>query len=123
MGWWNDVWTTRAQSWVYGWLDSSQVPQGAPSGPVVANASYLNIFLKSARVVNVRKGLNTFYGVVHSFMRLPHRSQKVAEFNVVTTPTALQNISARVDRVVQLNHRLLGPAPYVDGDLEIELGR
>jgi len=122
MGWWSDVWTTKAQSWVYRWLDAKQVPSDSPSGLVVANASYLNIFLKSARVVNVRKGLTTFYGVVHSFMKLPHRSQQTAEFNVVTTPADLKNISARIDRVVQMNHRLLGPAPYVDGDLEIEVG-
>ena len=122
MGWWNRAWRTQAEDWVYGWLGPEQVPPGSPSGAVEANAAYLNIFLKSARVVDARKGLTNFYGVVHSFMKLPHRSQQTAEFNVVTTPAALKDIDARVDRVVQINQRLLGPTPYVDGDLEMEVG-
>ena len=122
MGLWDIVWKTQAEDWVYGWLGPDQVPANSPFGAVEPNASYLNIFLKSARVVNVRKGLTNFYGVVHSFMKLPHRSQQTAEFNVVTTPAALKDVDSRIDRIVQINHRLLGPAPYVDGDLEIEVG-
>ena len=122
MGWWDSAWKTLAEDWVYGWLGPQQVRSSFPTGAVEANASYLNIFLKSARVVDVRKGLTTFYGVVHSFMKLPHRSLGTAEFNVVTTPDDLKNVDARVDRVVQVNQRLLGPTPYVGGDLEIEVG-
>ncbi|HEV3201075.1 MAG TPA: hypothetical protein VGZ73_24400 [Bryobacteraceae bacterium] len=123
MGWWDRVWKTQAEDWVYGWLRPEQVPAGAPSGTVEPDAAYLNIFLKSARIVNVRQGLKTFYGAVHSFTRLPHRSTDSAEFNVVTTPSELKNVDADgIDRVIQINHRLLGPVPYVDGDLEMEIG-
>jgi hypothetical protein len=73
--------------------------------------------------VNVRKGFKTFYGTVHSFIRLPNPSQQDAGFNVVTTPTALKNVDAAgIDRVIQLNQRLLGPVPYLGGDLDIEVG-
>jgi len=122
MGWWNNVWKTRAEDWVYGWLGPEQVPPNSPSGRIVPDTAYLNVFLKSARVVDVRKGLSNFYGVVHSFIKLAHPSLKTAEFNVVTTPTALKNVDERVDRVVQINQRLLGPTPYRGGDLEIEVG-
>jgi hypothetical protein len=122
MGWWDQLWKTQSQDWVYGWLNANQIPPGAPSGPVQPDTAYLNIFLKSARVVNVRRGLETFYGAVHSFMRVPHRSQMTAEFNMVITPSSLKNIDAKgIDRVVQINQRLLGPVPYVDGDLEMEV--
>ena len=123
MGWWDRAWKTRAEDWVFGWLAPGQVPGGAPSGNVEPDAAYLNIFLKSARIVNLREGLGTFYGAVHSFTRLPHRSTNTAEFNVVTTPSELKNADAGgIDRVVQINQRLLGPVPYVDGDLELEIG-
>lgn len=73
--------------------------------------------------MNVRRGLKKFYGAVHSFMEIPHRSQEKAQFNVVTAPDALKNIDAgNVDRVVSMNHRLLGPVPYAGGDLDIQVG-
>lgn len=75
------------------------------------------------RVVDVRKGLSKFYGAVHSFISLPHRSGNLAQFHVLTTPVNLKNIdAARVDRVIQMNQRLLGPIPYRGGSLELELG-
>lgn len=123
MGWWSQIWIERTRDWICEWLDPSQVPDPALAGEVERESAYLNIFLKSARVVNVRKGLKKFYGAVHSFMEIPHRSQQRAQFNVVTTPEALRNVDAgNVDRVVSLNHRLLGPVPFVGGDLEIQVG-
>ncbi len=123
MGWWDRIWKAEAENWVYGWLGPEQVPNGAPFGNVEPDAAYLNIFLKSARIVHVREGLRTFYGAVHSFMSLPHRSMNKFEFNVVTTPSELKNVDAGgIDRVIQINQRLLGPVPYVNGDLEMEIG-
>lgn len=123
MGWWSQIWTTKAEDWVFGWLEANQVPVGVPSGVVEPETSYLSIFLKSARVVDVREGLTRFYGTVHSYMKVPHQSGKTAEFHVVTTPSELKNVdSHNLDRVIQINERLLGPVPYAGGDLEIEAG-
>jgi hypothetical protein len=123
MGWWKQIWKTKADDWVFGWLEPQQVPLGAQSGVVQPGRSYLNIFLKSARLVDVRRGLTRFYGAVHSFMKVPHQSGKTAEFQVVTTPSELMNLDSRnLDRVIQINQRLLGPVPYAGGDLEIEAG-
>src|ERR1051326_314925 len=122
MGWWDQMWRTTAQDWVYGWLTPEQTGNGA-SVELQPDACYLSVFLKSARIVNQRKGLQTFYGVVHSFMRVPHRSLQTAEFNVVTTPGKLKAVDARgLDCVIQLNQRLLGPIPYIAGDVEMEVG-
>jgi hypothetical protein len=123
MGWWNQIWRNQAQDWIVGWLDPSQTPNSELFGQIEPESAYLNIALKSARIVDVRKGFKTFYGTVHSFIRLPSPSQQNAEFNVVNTPTALKNVDAAgINRVIQLNQRLLGPVPYLGGDLEIEVG-
>ena len=120
---WSDIWRTETQDWVHGWLEPGQTPPGSPAGIVEPNASYLSIFLKSARIVNVRSGFTKFYGAVHSLMRLPHRSAKMADFNVITTPAELKNVDSEgIDRVIQIDQRLLGPVPYVDGDLEVQVG-
>lgn len=119
MGWWQDLWTRRSEDWTVAWLPSP----AADAAEAEADRDYLSIVLKSARVVDVRKGSTTFFGTVHSYIRLPHRSSGMAEFNVVTTPGALRNVDAAgIDRVLQLNQRLLGPVPYVGGDLELEVG-
>lgn len=123
MGFWDSVWRERSQNWVHGWLGAEQAPAAAPAGDIPPESAYLNVFLKSAQIVNARKGLTTFYGAVHSYMKLPHRANQPAEFNVVTTPSALKQADARrLNRVIQMDKRLLGPVPYAGGDLEMEVG-
>lgn len=123
MAWWSNLWRTRAQDWVFAWLEGKNVPDGAMSGVVESEKRYLSVFLKSAHITDVRKGLTKFYGTVHSHIRLAHRSEGTAEFNVVTTPSDLKDVDARaIDRIIQFNKRLLGPVPYAGGDLELEVG-
>ena len=119
MSFWTSLWQTRAQSWTYAELES---PSG-PRTPVPPGGAYLSLFLKSARVTDVRRGLSRFYGAVHSYVKLAHRSTGEAEFNMVIAPDMLRDIDARnVDRVLVLDQRLLGPVPYVGGDVELEIG-
>jgi len=123
MSWWSSIFRSRAQDWTYGHLQASQVPSGATPQPVAANAAYLTVRLASMRVVNVRQGLGKFYGAVHSLMSLAHRSGAPAEFSVLTTPDVLKKIDAkRLDRVVLVGKKLLGPVPYRGGDVNIEVG-
>jgi hypothetical protein len=122
-GFWDSVWRKRTEGWVSGWLRAEGAPAEAPAGDIPAGLAYLNVFLKSARIVDVRRGLTTFYGAVHSYMRLPHRANQPAEFNVVTIPSALKKVDAQhLNRMIQMDQRLLGPVPYAGGDLEMEVG-
>jgi len=120
---WKDLWRKQATDWTFGVLQANQVPNGLESSPIEAHKAYVNIFLRSMRVVNVRQGLKKFYGTVHCFITLPHILNQKAEFHVLTTPTRLSDIDAHnVDRIIQMNHRLLGPVPYRGGDIKMELG-
>lgn len=120
---WKDLFRKRAEDWTFLQLAASQVPADGGIGALAANSHYLSITLKSARVVNVRKGLSRFYGAVHSFVAIPHRAGQRASFQVVTTPANLKNVDAKnIDRVIQLDHRLVGPIPYRGGELEMEIG-
>jgi hypothetical protein len=123
MGWWTEVWAKPAEDWVFAWLDPEQEPKASAAKEAEADSDYLSVFLKSARVTNVREGLTKFYGAVHSYIQLDHRSDGKAEFNAVTTPAALKGVDAKgIDRVIQFNQRLLGPVPYIGGDLCMEIG-
>jgi hypothetical protein len=120
---WRDIFRKRADDWVFARLEPGQVPSTNGGQEIVADAAYISVYLRSARVLDVRKGLRNFYGVVHSKIRLPHRSGSQAEFNVVAVPTSLREVdSKRLDRVIQLDQRLLGPVPYVGGDITMEVG-
>jgi hypothetical protein len=119
---WNQIFTKRAEDWIFQSLDASQIPGNPGSTQILADQDYVKVFLRSMRIVNVRKGLKKFYGVVHSFISLPHL-EKTAEFQVLTTPQELMNIDAgNVDRVLQFNKILVDSVPYRGGGVEIELG-
>ena len=123
MGWWKKVWTDQAEDWIFDYLGASQVPDKLARVAVAPSSGYLSVFLRSFRVVNVRKGISKFYGTVHSFITVPHISGKQAKFHVLTTPSSLSEIDAEnIDRIISMNRRLLGPIPYRGGDLEIEVG-
>lgn len=122
MGWWSKLWTSKAQQWTFERLEPANTPV-ATTFAVTPDEYYLTVRLASLRIVNVRKGLTKFYGAVHSFMALPHRSGKPAEFNVFTSPSRLKSIDAgNVDSVIQVDLKLLDSVPYRGGDLEVEVG-
>jgi hypothetical protein len=120
---WNKVRKTPAKDWYYSLHPEHQTPNDIPTGQVKANASYINVHLKSMRIVNVRNGFKTFYPVVHSFISLKYLGNSDAEFNVVTTPNQLAELdSSNLDRIISINKRLLGPTPYRGGDVLFDIG-
>ena len=126
MGIFSAIWKTQAKDWTYAKIPPDKTPDGLAHAVLNAEDGYLNVWLQSFRITNVRRGLKTFYGTVYSFISLPvldENGGKKAEFQVLTTPGQLKNIDAsHVDRIVVLNQRLLGPIPYRGSDLEIEIG-
>lgn len=124
MGWWSDIFRKRAEDWTYGELQPSQVPDGLSQRPVAADEEYLDVFVHSLRIADVRKGVSRFYGTVHSLISLPSaRPDGPVEFHALTTPEELRNTDAKnLHRVLVVDQRVLGPVPYRGGDLEVELG-
>jgi hypothetical protein len=119
----DNIFHEKTKDWIFAPLGPNQVPNSAPREPIDPYYSYISIFLRSAHIVNVRSGLKRFYGVVHSNIQVPHRSGEDARFAVVTVPTAMRDLDPnRLDRIVQLNHQLVGPVPYVGGDLKMQIG-
>lgn len=126
MGVWSAIWKTQAKDWTYAKIPANKTPEGLAHASISPEEGYLNIWLQSFRITSVRRGLKNFYGTVYSFISLPildGNGGKKAEFQVTTTPGQLKNIdAAHVDRILVLNHRLLGPIPYRGGDVEVEVG-
>lgn len=120
MAWWAPVVRTRAQTWTYAELGADA---GATPQVIVPESAYISIYLRSARLVDLRRGFRRFYGVVHSTTRLASRTGTAAEFSTVVAPPQLRDVEAdHPEYFIRLSHRLLGPVPYVGGDLEAEVG-
>ncbi|HEY6979074.1 MAG TPA: hypothetical protein VH396_22415 [Chitinophagaceae bacterium] len=123
MTWWSSIFKKRAEDWFYTRLPQNQTPNDIEIKEISANEEYIKIYLKSLRIVNIRQGLARFYGVVHSFITIPHRGGKEAEFNTVTTAGKLQELDPKnIDRVLNIDKPLLGPIPYRGGKLDMEIG-
>ena len=123
MSWWDKVWYDRVKDWMVVRLDAAQVPDGMEPRVIEPDSRYVTFRLKSARLVNVRKGLRKFYGVVHSTVSIPHRMGQPAVFQHVTSPDALKSVDAEnIDRVVTMDLQIAGPVPYRGGNVEIEAG-
>ncbi|HET7486937.1 MAG TPA: hypothetical protein VFJ85_03350 [Acidimicrobiales bacterium] len=122
MSWWDKLLRARTDDWVFTPI-ADESERAVERRVVEPETAYLGAFLRSMRIVDVRRGLSRFYGAVSSTATVPHRGGAPAEFFVVTTPTALRDVDAKqADRVLVLDRRILGPVPYRGGDLELELG-
>ncbi|MGW3347090.1 hypothetical protein ACWDA3_27615 [Nonomuraea rubra] len=118
MGWWSEVMRSRARQWAY-----LHIPEPGAEPSVDPETSYVSVFLTSAHIVDRRRGFRAYYGAVNSLVRLATRSGDEAEFAAVVTPASLREAGGdNLDRFLQVNHRLLGPVPFVGGDVGIEVG-
>lgn len=115
MGIWTDLWRTEAKGWAFGHIGGEVA--------IEADKRYVSVMLRQLRIVNARVGFGRFYGTVEFYGRVPHLSGGPIEFASVTTPGQLRNIRKKdLGNFVIGTKRLLGPVPYVGGDLEIEIG-
>jgi hypothetical protein len=115
MGIWTDLWRVEAESWAFGHIGNAT--------PIIPQKEYVSVALRQLRIVNSRVGFNRFYGVVEFFGRLPHLSGAPVEFASMTSPNKLRDIPKKDRGNFAIgDQRLLGPVPYVGGDLEIEIG-
>jgi hypothetical protein len=113
-----DLFRSPAVDYTFG-----QIGDDSSRSPIEKNQKYLSVILRSMRIIHSRRGWSKFYPVVHSYFSLPHHASRLAEFQVVTSPTRLAELDPnRLDRIITLNQRLLGPIPYRGGDLTAEIG-
>ena len=123
MSWFEDLLYTKSKTWIYGALNPNNTPEKMLTKQVGINKEYLFVRLNSMHIVNVRKGLTTYYAAVNSNITIAHKSGNDASFNVVTSPNKLKELNANhVENVLSVNIPLLGPIPYQGGGMSIELG-
>jgi hypothetical protein len=115
LGIWTDLWRTEAKTWAFGHIGDV--------APIIPRKQYVSVMLRQLHIVNARVGFSRFYGAVEFFGRLPHLSGTPAEFASMTSPSRLRDVAKKDKGNFAIgDQRLLGPVPYLGGDLEIEIG-
>lgn len=123
MSWIKDLLFKRPDQWTYEPLPASAFPDQTQIRQLNKNQEYLHVKLKSTRIGYARKGLQTYYGVVHSYISLLHKGVGIAKFHSVNTPGNLQLLDAKkIGNVINIDKVLLGPVPYLGHTVDIEIG-
>jgi hypothetical protein len=99
----------QAVDYVHYYLDDSMAPQHA-----VADKQYIRVWLRSARIADVRRWSAKFHAVVHSQFTYTDRAQGKQEVIGVVAPgkTFETMDPVHLDRFIVVNRPLLGPIPY-----------
>lgn len=122
MGFFRDIFFSETKDWLFAQIPATNAP-ALEIKTVLPREEYLNIYLRSMRIVNTRRGFSSFYAAVHSHVEVPHLSGATASFNTVSTPANLEKLDgSRIDRVINVSKRLVGPVPYNGGDVKCEVG-
>lgn len=120
---WDGVWKTPSQPPFFGQLKPAQAPSDAPQPiQLLPDEHYIALNLRSLNIPYVRRGLRRFFGAAFCYGRLPGLATGDAEYQVFRVPAELRDLDAsHVDRLLQLQSRLIGPTPYRGGDFEFQL--
>jgi hypothetical protein len=120
---WEGVWRTPSQPPFFQQLRPEQAPSDAPQPiQLLPDEHYIALNLRALHIPYVRKGLKRFFGAAFCYGRLPGLATGDAEYQVFRVPAELRDLDANhVDRLLQLQSRLIGPTPYRGGDFEFQL--
>jgi len=96
-------------------------PADAPA--IQPGTQYLRVWLRSARITEVRRWTSKFHASVHARFELNDPVQGRREVVCVVAPdkTFSELDSSHLDRLIVVNQPLLGPVPY-RGQLDADIG-
>jgi hypothetical protein len=119
---WEAVWREPTKLPVFERFLPSNTPEQAAIRAIKADEHYIALNLRSLYIPFARTGLTRFFGAAFCYARFPALGGGDAEYQVFRVPVELQNLDKKhVDRLLQLNSRLVGPLPYRGGDFEFQL--
>ncbi|GGE99003.1 hypothetical protein GCM10011611_00670 [Aliidongia dinghuensis] len=84
---------------------------------------YVQVRLKSLRIVNSRIAWKKYYGCIHTNATLADSRTGEAQFQSISTPSKLAGPDPKhADRILLKDVPVLGPVPYRGGNMTVEIG-
>jgi hypothetical protein len=116
------VWRDDSVSRIYTRIPPDRADGGFGGESLIPQESYVRMMLTEMRIQNLREGWRNYYPAVHSFSKISY-ANSVKEVPYVAGPGQLNDLDpTRLDRVINVNHVLLGPLPYLGGQVEVLTG-
>lgn len=105
-------------------VEYTHIALPAPNAqPIQPDKQYLRVWLRSARITEVRRWTTKFHASVHAHFEIVDRAQPRREVVCVVAPdkTFAELDPRNTDRLITVNKALLGPIPW-RGELECDIG-
>jgi hypothetical protein len=95
----------------------------AAGGALVEDECYVEFYVNSLRLRNVRKFATRFDGVVYSFVTLPSEGDVKIKVPSVSKPANLEQLDpGGLNKVITVNKQMMGAVPWRGGPMLLELG-
>jgi hypothetical protein len=124
MGWLGDLWNSiKGQESVDMMFvrDIDAAPAGAAA--FEADKCYVELYVNSLRLRNVRKFATKFDGVVYTFVTLPFQASSNVKIPAISKPENLAQLDpGGISKVIAVNKQMMGSVPWRGGTLLLELG-
>ena len=113
-----DIFQTKSQQLYWSRFPEANVAGGAQPATIGNNDAYFLLRMKEMYVAYSRRLWRKLYPMLHSFVE----HGKFQE-NAIAGPAQLRELGdGGLDRIVNLNYRLAGPAPFTGEDLSVLVG-
>lgn len=123
-----DVWTSvksvfvgEAPQRIYAAIPPDHVSPFKQEKPFQPDKAYLRIWINDMFLNHRRVLYQTRYPLVHAFCRFLYRG-RMEEVPTIAGTSQIDGLTSALDRVLNLNYRLIGPIPFRGGEVEILLG-
>lgn len=124
MGWLGDLWKGIAGKESVDMMFIRDVG-GAPvsTEKLEPDECYVEFYVDSLRLRNVRKFATRFDGVVYSFVTLPFDGDAKIKMPSVSKPANLEQLDpGGLSKVITVNKQMMGAVPWRGGPMLVELG-
>lgn len=113
----------ESKTYTFARINDQNTPAQEPSVTLTPDEFYFRIDLMSMHIPNVREWLKTYHAVAYSFIKVPHMTDGMVDFNVVTSPNDLSKIDEKnADRIITSEIPLLGNVPFLGHQCQIKIG-
>ena len=116
----NKVFAAAAEQRLYHAIPGDHISPSIPQADFKPNKCYFRIWLNDMFLAQKRVGYKAYSPIVHATCRFNYDGA-TRDLRLVMGPGQSQILDAARDRTVNLNYPLLGPVPYLGGDVELQL--
>jgi hypothetical protein len=116
----NKVFVTAAEQRLYHAIPGDHISPSIPQADFTADKCYFRVWLSDMFLAQTRVGYKAYSPIVHATCRFNYDGA-TRDLRLVMGPGQSQILNAARDRTVNLNYSLLGPVPYLGGDVELQL--